>query len=101
MPITMFLIDFIFTAPLNAVDQYVGAHRQYLSQFYERGVLVLGGRKVPRTAGIILARLGSRNEVEDLFNAAPVVMADAARFVITEFEPVMFSPEFADIKLTN
>ena len=89
----MFLVDMTFVKPLPVVDQYVTAHRDYLSAFYNEGVLLLGGRKNPRTGGVILSRHATLKEVEDVFNADPLVLADVARFSITEFEPVMRSAD--------
>ncbi len=94
----MFLIDLSFTAPLDIVDQHVAAHRQYLAGFYEQGVLLLGGRKTPRTGGLILARLGTRAEVEQLFNADPLIQAKVASYTVIEFEPVMFAKEMAHLQ---
>lgn len=89
----MFLIDLTFTQPLDAVDKCVQAHREYLASFYASGELLFGGRKQPRTGGIILSRHGSRDEVTAVFDADPLVKANLACYSVTEFEPVMRARE--------
>ncbi|GLR11235.1 hypothetical protein GCM10007907_00250 [Chitinimonas prasina] len=89
----MFLIDLVFTAPNDVVDKYVAAHRQYLSSHYDQGLFLLGGRKVPRTGGVILSRHNTLAEVEQIFNSDPLVLASAASYTVMEFELAMLSPE--------
>ncbi|WP_374354618.1 YciI family protein [Chitinimonas sp.] len=89
----MFLIEMDFTAPLDMVDKYIVAHREYLSGHYAQGQLFFGGRKVPRTGGIIISKHQSREEVERIFSFDPLVLASLASYTVKEFDPVMFSPE--------
>lgn len=84
----------------EGIDLIVGAHRQYLAAQYERGDLLLGGRKIPRTGGIILSRQASREEVDDLFRNDPLVVAGAATFDIIEFEPVMYAQQLTGLSNT-
>lgn len=56
-----------------------------------------GGRKQPRTGGLILSRQSTRAEVVALFDADPLVAADLARYSITEFTPLMWAPELAGV----
>lgn len=93
----MFLVDLTFIEPLVVVDKHVAAHREYLSSYYEQGVFVLGGRKRPRTGGIILCRLASREELEAILDSDPLVVANAATYEVIEFEPVMRAKELLGI----
>lgn len=81
-----------FVQPLDVVDQHVQAHREYLARFYEQGLFLLGGRKQPRSGGLILSRHKSLAEVRAVFDADPLVAAQAASYTVTEFEPVMRAP---------
>ncbi|HYD78347.1 MAG TPA: YciI family protein [Paucimonas sp.] len=93
----MFLIDLTFVQPLDIVDRYVPAHREYLASFYEKGVLMLGGRKKPRVGGVILSRHSTLEEVNAVFDADPLVAAGAARYSVIEFEPVMMAEELEGV----
>ncbi|MDM4764753.1 YciI family protein [Pelomonas sp. SE-A7] len=85
----MFLVDLTFVKPLELVDLQVQAHREYLQGFYERGDLLLGGRKQPRTGGIILSRQATLEDVKAVFDADPMVAGGLAEYAVTEFLPVM------------
>ncbi|MDK2126530.1 YciI family protein [Parachitinimonas caeni] len=93
----MFLVDLEFIRPLDEVDQHVAAHRDYLKDFYENGSLFMGGRKIPRSGGIILSRHTTRQEVESVFNADPLVLARVAKYSVTEFQPVMMTEALKEL----
>lgn len=93
----MFLINLTFTKALDEIDRHLAAHRAYLTEHYSAGSLLLGGRKVPRSGGIILPRQASREAVEALFEGDPLVQAQAARYEIVEFEPVMYAAELQGV----
>ncbi|WP_374337937.1 YciI family protein [Leeia sp.] len=85
----MFLIDMTFVKPLDEVDRHVQAHRDYLAGLYAQGLFLLGGRKQPRSGGIILSRQQHLDEVKAVFDADPLVQAGVATYTVTAFEPVM------------
>lgn len=85
----MFLIDMEFTKPDLITPDLTTKHRLYLSAEYEKGNLMFGGRKRPRTGGIILSQHQSRSAVDALLQNDPFIRAGVARYTITEFEPVM------------
>ncbi|MBV1774600.1 GTP cyclohydrolase [Burkholderiaceae bacterium DAT-1] len=87
----MFLVNFEFTSSLEQVDLFVSAHRAHLSKFYDSGELLLGGRKVPRTGGIILSRHHSIEDVKRVFDTDPMVCAGVAKYSLIEFQPVMMA----------
>ncbi len=89
----MFLVDMQFLRPLDEIDQHIAAHREYLAQQYANGQLLLGGRKVPRTGGILLSRHASLSEVRAVFDADPLVQIGAASYSVIEFQPVMMQEE--------
>jgi uncharacterized protein YciI len=89
----MFLVDMQFLRPLDEIDQHIAAHREHLAQHYAKGTLLMGGRKVPRSGGIILSRHASRDEVLAVFEADPLVLAGVASYSVIEFQPVMMQEE--------
>lgn len=90
---TMFLIDMQFLRPLDEIDQHIDAHREHLAQHYTNGQFLLGGRKVPRSGGIILSRHSSLGEVQAVFDSDPLVKLGAASYRVIEFQPVMMQEE--------
>jgi uncharacterized protein YciI len=94
----MFVISLTYTAPLEEVDFHLAAHREFLSAQYERGAFLMSGRKVPREGGIIIARAGSRAEVEELVRRDPFHRAGVARYDITEFVPTMTADTLAALR---
>jgi uncharacterized protein YciI len=91
----MFIISLTYTAPLEAIDKHLAAHRQFLDAQYARGVFLMSGRKVPREGGVIVAHAASRAEVEELVRQDPFHQAGVARYDITEFVPTMTADAFA------
>jgi uncharacterized protein YciI len=96
----MFIISLTYTAPLEAIDSHLAAHREFLSVQYARGVFLMSGRKVPRDGGVIIAHADSRAEVEDLVRQDPFHQAGVARYDITEFVPTMTADAFAAYRST-
>lgn len=89
----MFLVDMQFLRPLEDIDPHITAHRKHLARHYATGTLLLGGRKVPRSGGLILSRHASLSEVQAVFDLDPLVQMGAASYTVTEFQPVMMQEE--------
>ena len=94
----MFVLSLTYIAPLDEVDAHLAAHREFLSAQYARGAFLMSGRKVPREGGIIIARAGSRAEVEELVRQDPFHRAGVARYDITEFVPTMTADALAALR---
>ncbi|KIF03634.1 hypothetical protein PL81_23140, partial [Streptomyces sp. RSD-27] len=60
----MFVMELMYTAPIEDVEAEMDAHLAWLDGYYASGVFLASGRKVPREGGVILARGVSRAEVE-------------------------------------
>lgn len=85
----MFIVSLTYTRPLEEVDAQLDAHVAYLKQEYAAGHFIASGRKVPRTGGIILARLKSRSELEAILQNDPFALAGVAKYDVIEFTPSM------------
>jgi uncharacterized protein YciI len=83
----MFIISLHYTGSLEQIDARMPAHRAWLAEHYAQGTLLMSGPKVPREGGIVLARAGSRSEVEALVRTDPFNIAGIAQYQITEFVP--------------
>jgi len=95
----MFLINMEFIDLTKLTEKLTEQHRQYIAKEYLNNNLMFGGRKVPRTGGIILSRQSTRAEVVKLLDSDPFIKHGAASYSITEFIPVMASDKFESILL--
>lgn len=81
----MFVIELVYKVPLAKIDANMRAHVAFLNKYYESGHFLVSGRKIPREGGIILARGGSRQEIETIVQEDPFVGRGLAEFRIVEF----------------
>ncbi|MFD0694485.1 YciI family protein [Paenibacillus sp. GCM10027628] len=56
---------------------------------------IFSGRKIPRTGGVILANLSTRQEVDSIIGNDPFYVNHVANYEIIEFQPTMFDEEFS------
>lgn len=94
----MFLILLNYTKPLSEVDRFVGEHRSFLERYYESGHFLLSGRKEPRTGGVILAKAGTKSEIESIIQNDPFFQQKIADYQIIEFLPSMATEHLDDLK---
>lgn len=91
----MFVISLTYIHEISEVDKYLEDHIEYLNKYYQLGVFIASGRKVPRTGGIILAQVSSHSELEMILNYDPFKIHNLANYEITEFVPSKTVPELA------
>lgn len=89
----MFVVELIYTAPLDAVDAVLPAHVAWLDEHYEKGVFLVSGRKNPREGGVILAVAEDRARIEEIAAGDPFVAAGVGTYRITEFIATKTAPE--------
>ncbi len=85
----MFLVDMTFNDFKKITPELTAQHRQYLTEQYHSNQLMFGGRKVPRTGGILISRHPSKDELIRVLNLDPFIQSGAVSYTITEFVPVM------------
>ncbi|EMQ2876446.1 hypothetical protein ATY37_02200 [Vibrio cidicii] len=90
----MYLVDMQFIEMEKITAQLTEQHKAYLEQEYKNGKLMFGGRKVPRTGGILLSRHTSQKELQQVLDADPFIQSGAVQYTITEFAPVMASSQY-------
>lgn len=93
----MFLIRLTYKTPINEVDKYLQAHREFLDYHYKQGLLVLSGPMKPRTGGVILAATKDKAFLESVFQQDPYYLAEIADYEFIEFTPVMYREELKDL----
>jgi len=93
----MYLVDMNFVDMTKITPELTEQHKRYLEQEYETNKLMFGGRKVPRTGGILISQHGSDHELKQVLSCDPFVKSGASTYTITEFIPVMASKEYENI----
>lgn len=93
----MFLINMNFTDIEKITPELTEKHRDYLEQEYQSNKLMFGGRKVPRTGGIVISQHDNEQELKQVLNLDPFIKSGAVNYSIIEFIPVMTSKEYAHI----
>ncbi|MEO9513590.1 MAG: YciI family protein [Flavobacteriaceae bacterium] len=83
----MFIINLTYKTELEKVDQFLEEHITFLNQQYELGNFMASGRKVPRTGGIILAKMDNKAELEKIIEHDPFKKNELADYELTEFVP--------------
>jgi uncharacterized protein YciI len=69
--------------------ELIAAHRQFLQKGYDEGRFLVSGPSIPPTGGILIARAGSLDELQEFLADEPYCKAKVMRFSgITEFNPV-------------
>ncbi|REC49587.1 YciI family protein [Chryseobacterium pennipullorum] len=90
----MFIVSLTYKVPLDAIEQHLSKHNDFLNTYYNSGYFIASGRKEPRTGGIILCNAMSRNEVKRIIKEDPFYIHGIADYDITEFLPSKYNDNF-------
>ncbi|HEX6274341.1 MAG TPA: YciI family protein [Polyangiaceae bacterium] len=82
---SVFVIELTYKAELAAIDAAMAPHMAYLKKYYDAGVFVLSGRKIPREGGVILAVGETRERVEAIAREDPFHARGLSDFRVIEF----------------
>jgi uncharacterized protein YciI len=93
----MFLLVLKYKVSIEQVDRVAPAHREYLSRAYQAEELLVSGPRVPRTGGVIVARVKTRQEVDALIHQDPFFQQEIADYEVIEFLPASFHPAIAGL----
>lgn len=74
-------------------DDILTAHRDWLKEVVNRGVVVSAGRRVPPVGGMIILRAEDEAEALALLSDDPFVVEG-----IAEYEPMGFAPTVGNLK---
>ncbi|EHQ35598.1 YciI family protein [Methanoplanus limicola] len=89
----MFVVLLKYITETEMIDNYLPAHRDYLTEQYQNGNFIISGRQIPRTGGIIFANVCSRDELEGIIEKDPFKINNIADYEFIEFEPTMSCEE--------
>lgn len=90
------VVTLTYVAPIEDVDAQMAAHVAWLERGVDEGVLLLAGRQVPRTGGILIFR-GHRAEVEAVAASDPFVTSGVATAAVTEMAASFAADALADL----
>jgi uncharacterized protein YciI len=88
----MFIVTLTYIRPLEELDALMSQHVAWLKKHYATGLFIASGRQVPRRGGVILARSGNRQELEEILEQDPFTKTGCARVNVVEFTPSMTAP---------
>lgn len=93
---TVFIAILTYKKPLEEVDRFLQAHRDYLIEHYAAGDFIVSGPQTPRVGGVIIIKAESRAVVDsiiaqDLFNINGI-----ADYQIVNFTPMMFCDDILE-----
>lgn len=91
----MFIISLTYKVPLEKVDAELPNHVAYLNQQYALGNFEASGRKVPRTGGVIISNIASKEDLLKVVAEDPFYKLEFADYEITEFIPSKASETFS------
>lgn len=97
----MFIIKSSYKAPLEEIDKYLQAHREYLEYYYKQGLLLASGPLNPRTGGIIIVMAKDRARVNEILEKDPFIMAELIDYEIFEFTPVKHNEALKELILNS
>ena len=87
----MFVAILTYKKPLEVVDHFLKAHRDFLAEHYAAGDIITSGPRNPRTGGVIMLRADNVEDVSAILSEDPFNINGVADYQIVEFTPKMFS----------
>lgn len=94
----MFIAILSYKKPLEEVDRFLQAHRDFLDRHYAAGNLITSGPRTPRTGGVIMIKAADRSAALAILEQDPFNINGIADYQIVEFTPTKFcTPSLADI----
>jgi|SRR6185295_16306439 len=87
----MFIVLVNYKKPLEIVDQYLAAHRNFLEEGYSKNYFLVSGPRNPRDGGVIISLLDNRDQLNEIIKQDPFYINSIADFNIIEFLPVKFN----------
>ncbi len=86
----MFIAILTYKKPLEEVDRFLKAHRDYLAEHYAAGDFIASGPQNPRIGGVIMIKAANREDVNTIISQDPFNINGIADYQIVEFTPTMF-----------
>lgn len=85
----MFIVILTYRKPLEEVDRFLQAHREYLAEHYAARDFIASGPQTPRLGGVIMARAENRAALDSIISQDPFNINGIADYQVVEFTPTM------------
>ncbi|MBG6245948.1 hypothetical protein CS369_16400 [Candidatus Symbiopectobacterium sp. 'North America'] len=96
----VYVVVLTYVRPLEAIDEQIPAHVEWLKQGYADGVFLASGRRIPRTGGVILAKSDSLEQLQVRLNQDPFQKLGLAHADIIPFDASMTAPALQGLQLS-
>lgn len=93
----MIIVKLTYKAPLEDVDKYLQAHREFLEYHYKQGLFLASGPMIPRTGGILIALTKDIEHLQSILQNDPYALAEIADYEFIAFSPVKHRDEIKDL----
>lgn len=94
----MFIAILTYKKPLEEVDRFLQAHREYLAEHYAAGHFIASGPQTPRVGGVIMIKADERATVDSIIAQDPFHINGIADYRIVQFTHTMFcNPTLSEI----
>lgn len=87
----MFIAILTYKQPLEVVDSFLQAHRDFLDEHYAAGDVITSGPRAQRVGGVIMLRAANREAAELILAQDPFNINGIADYQIVEFTPTKFA----------
>lgn len=82
----MFIVTLNYKVSTDLADRHMPAHIDWLETAFTNGVFVAAGRLVPRTGGVLISMLSSREDLSSELERDPFRTEGVADYAIVEVD---------------
>ena len=86
----MYVINVNYKVDIKVIDSYLVLHREYLDEYYQKGLLLCSGPREPRDGGVIITLMSNKEDVDEFIRNDPFYTNGVADYALVEFHPVKF-----------
>lgn len=94
----MFVVLLTYTAELSEIDRHLPDHVAFLETQYTRGVLLISGRRVPRTGGVLIFACAGQEALWQTLRQDPFYVHGVAEYQVLRFTPTMTREDLAFLR---
>ena len=91
-----YIVELTYNVPFDELAETLPEHRKYLAGAYDQGLLLFSGPQLPKTGGVIVARMSSMEELRTFFAGDPFNRQGLASYRFIEFDMVKCQPLLDD-----